>query len=476
MGAGQFDLGTIYKLNHINFATDTFYSSLLNKNIPFFGACAIISDSSGNLICYTNGINIYNKYHLVISNGASFQLASEFPFGYPFNQSVLILPLPEAFGSYIMVDGVYLDIGTTIILSQLRHSIIDINQNSGHGNVIQKKVPIEYSKDTLNLGFLTSVKHGNGVDWWVLLAKYQSNQYRKFLVTKSGVDFFDEQIIGDTIQNGVGYASFSPSGCWYARYVAHGQTSNPKSALYLYRFDRNSGELSSPFHKDFSDIYVYGGVAFSPNSRYLYVARMLQVLQYDLQAPDILASETVVAEYDGFLDENGVPTRFYGLQLAPDNKIYGNIPGFNSRYLHVIDQPNLPGPACNVIQHAIYLPAHNFGTLPNLPFFRLGPAEIPCDSLISQTLTPETGQPRDIRVWPVPAADVLYFSADAVWDEPLRLVLFDAFGRPALDRQTVRLEPTAIVPLEGLPPGVYFYSLLQRNGRGVKAGKVVRTK
>ncbi|MCK6691608.1 MAG: hypothetical protein L6Q97_05840, partial [Thermoanaerobaculia bacterium] len=216
--------------------------------------------------------------------------------------------------------------------------------------------------------------------------------------------------------------------------------------------------------------------AFSPNSRYLYVARMLQVLQYDLQAPDILASETVVAEYDGFLDENGVPTRFYGLQLAPDNKIYGNIPGFNSRYLHVIDQPNLPGPACNVIQHAIYLPAHNFGTLPNLPFFRLGPAEIPCDSLISQTLTPETGQPRDIRVWPVPAADVLYFSADAVWDEPLRLVLFDAFGRPALDRQTVRLEPTAIVPLEGLPPGVYFYSLLQRNGRGVKAGKVVRTK
>lgn len=476
MGAGQFDLGAIYKLNYINFTNDIFHSSLLNINTPFFGACAIISDASGNLLCYTNGINVYNKYHLVISNGANFQLASEFPFGYPFNQSVIILPTPESLGSLIMIDGVYLDIGTTIIFNKLRYSIIDIDQNNGHGSVIQKKMPIEYSSDTLNLGFLTSVKHGNGADWWVLLAKYQSNQYRKFLVTKTGVNYYDEQLIGDTIQNGVGYAAFSPSGCWYARYVAHGQTSNPKSALYLYRFDRNSGELSSPIHEDFSDIYVYGGVAFSPNSRYLYVARMLRILQYDLQAPDILASETVVAEYDGFLDENGVPTRFYGLQLAPDNKIYGNIPGFNSRYLHVIDQPNLPGTACNVIQHAIYLPAHNFGTLPNLPYFRLGAADISCDSLISQTYMPETGIPRDIRVWPVPAADVLYFSADAIWDEPLRLILFDAYGRPALDRRDIRLTPAATVPLDGLPPGVYFYNLLQRNGRVVKAGKVVRTK
>jgi hypothetical protein len=203
---------------------------------------------------------------------------------------------------------------------------------------------------------------------------------------------------------------------------------------------------------------------------------MLQVFQYDLQAPDILASETIVAEYDGFLDENGVPTRFYGLQLAPDNKIYGNIPGFNSRYLHVIDQPDLPGTACNVIQHAIYLPAHNFGTLPNLPYFRLGPAEIPCDSLINQVSVPITGQPRDIRVWPVPAADVLCFSADVIWEEPLRLVLFDAYGRLAFERRELRLSPIATISIEELPSGTYFYSLLQRDGRRIKSGKVIRTR
>lgn len=231
-----------------------------------------------------------------------------------------------------------------------------------------------------------------------------------------------------------------------------------------------------PLHKQFTDKYVYGGVAFSPNSRYLYVARMFNILQYDLYAPDILASETVVSEYDGFLDENGVPTRFFGLQLAPDNKIYGNIPGFNSRYLHVIDQPDLPGADCNVIQHAIYLPAYNFGTLPNLPHFRPGPAEIPCDSLISETTTATPVTPNDIRVWPVPAADVLHFSADTPWEESLYLALFDAWGHKVLERRDFHLTPTALVSLDELPPGAYFFSLLRRDGRSVKSGKVIRTR
>ncbi|MBK8967155.1 MAG: hypothetical protein IPM36_10830 [Lewinellaceae bacterium] len=163
---------------------------------------------------------------------------------------------------------------------------------------------------------------------------------------------------------------------------------------------------------------------------------MTQMFQYDLHAVDILASETVVAEYDGFLDENGVPTRFYGLQLAPDNKIYGNIPGFNSRYFHVIDQPDLPGTACNVLQHALLLPAHNFGTLPNLPHYRLYEATVPCDSLISGTVIPSVSAvSAEIRVWPVPAADFLYFSASENLEKPLNLCLFDALGQLALKKR-----------------------------------------
>jgi hypothetical protein len=217
-------------------------------------------------------------------------------------------------------------------------------------------------------------------------------------------------------------------------------------------------------------------MAFSSDSRYLYVSKFTQILQYDLQATDILASEQVVAEYDGFLDENGVPTRFYGLQLAPDGKIYGNIPNFNSRYLHVIDQPNLPGDSCNVVQHAIYLPAHNFGTLPNLPYYRLYEAEgSPCDTLTTATHWALPAAAPNIRVWPVPAADVLYFSAEGEWPEPLALRLYDAVGRLALTRDAIQVSPYAQINLGELPAGAYFYTLTRPDGVLMKAGKVVRT-
>jgi hypothetical protein len=218
-------------------------------------------------------------------------------------------------------------------------------------------------------------------------------------------------------------------------------------------------------------------MAFSSDSRYLYVSKFTQILQYDLQATDILASEQVVAEYDGFLDENGVPTRFYGLLLAPDGKIYGNIPNFNSRYIHVIDQPNLPGDSCNVIQHAIFLPADNFGTLPNLPYYRLYEAEgSPCDTLTTTTHWVPPAAVPNIRVWPVPAADVLYFSAEGDWSEPLNLRLYDAVGRLVLEKSDLRLSPTASIRLDALPSGAYFYVLTRDGAQVVKSGRVMRTR
>ncbi|MBK8193639.1 MAG: hypothetical protein IPK76_10695 [Lewinellaceae bacterium] len=247
-------------------------------------------------------------------------------------------------------------------------------------------------------------------------------------------------------------------------------------ASYLYRFDRCTGQLAYPLRKNYAIPDYRGGVAFSPNSRYLYVANYTKIYQYDLEASDILASEQVVAEYDGFLDGNGIPTRFSGLLLAPDNKIYGNIPGFNSRYLHVIDQPDQPGAACNVIQHAIYLPTDNFGTLPNVPFYRLYAAGIPCDSMVGAFTPPPPPVNTGIRVWPVPAADMLYFSADNDMPETFDLQLFDAFGRPALRREELYLRPSVTVRLDGLTPGAYFYTLTERSdGKVIKSGRVVKT-
>jgi hypothetical protein len=52
------------------------------------------------------------------------------------------------------------------------------------------------------------------------------------------------------------------------------------------------------------------------------------------------------------------------------------------RYLHVINNPDLPCPACNIEQHGVHLPTYNAASLPNFPNYRLGPLDgSPCDSL-----------------------------------------------------------------------------------------------
>lgn len=463
-----------FKINHIQFTNDTFQVSLISKSIPIFGALGIVSDSIGNLMCYTNDIRIYNANHQIVENGDNFQSITQFPFGYPFDQSAIILPLADTQGVYIMIDGGQKDIGTDIITEKLRYSIIDMNENNGSGKVTEKKITVENTTDTLNIGMLTAIRHGNGKDWWVISTKYESKLHRKYLVTKDGISFYNNQVIGDTVYNGVGYAAYSPSGEWFARYMVYGKTSNPKTAFYLYRFNRCTGQLSAPLRKKFTPPEYYGGVAFSANSRFIYVAKYTKLYQYDLESADILASEKLVAQYDGFLDEKGVPTRFFGLLLALDNKIYGIIPGFNCRYLHVIDQPDLPGDSCNVIQHAVYLPADNFGTLPNVPFYRLYATEVPCDSMVS-TAAPKPPAPTGIRVWPVPVADVLYFSSDGYAGEAFDLQIFDAFGRLALRVPGIRLAPACTVRLETLAPGVYFYVLRKAGGKIVKTGRVVKT-
>lgn len=476
MGVGATEPDSIYKVNKINFNTGVFSSELLDKSIPFYRTLGIISDSSGELLCYSNGINIYNKNHDIMENGEQIESLTQFPFGYPVTQAIIILPVPDSSAQYYMIGSSHLNIGITTICNKMHYSSINMKENDGAGKVTEKKVSF-YSADSLNIGHIAAVKHGNGRDWWFNCTKYMSNIIHSFLLTSVGIVDFGEQNIGDFFPNGDGNAAFSPSGNWYVNYTVFGNATSPNGKLHLYHFDRCTGILSDPNYKFYPGPDVYGGVAFSPNSRYMYVSKYTKIFQYDLEAPDILASEQTVAEYDGFLDENGVPTRFYGLQLAPDGKIYGNIPNFNSRYIHVIDQPDLPGDSCNVIQHAIYLPAHNFGTLPNLPWYRLYEAEgSPCDTLgVSSQWSPPPAVPA-IRVWPIPAADVLHFSAEGDWPEPLDLVLYDALGKAVLSYASLRVSPFAQIDLTVLPPGAYFYTLIRPNGTMVKSGKVVRTR
>jgi hypothetical protein len=468
------------KVNLITFNDGTFQANNLYLNIRFFGAASTVSDTSGALMCYSNGLNIYNFEHETIVDGDSLQSGSSgyFPFGYPFNQSILLIRVPDTINLYYAIYNNNKDIGTTIIATGIYYSLINMADNGGLGQVIDKKKLIPSSSDTLNLGYLYPIRHGNGKDWWLIVTKFNSNIHRKFLITKNGILFHDDQPIGPLVQNGDGFGRFSSDGKWFSRYMAYGQTSDPKSVLYLYKFDRCTGQLSSPIKKDFeiNDV-VYGGVAFSPNSQLLYLSRMTKLFQYDLNVTDILGSEQIVAEYDGFTDDHGRPTRFYGLANAPDGKIYCSVSNVNTRYFHVIDQPNQPGMACNFLQHAILLPAQVFGTVQNIPDYSLGAREIPCDSMVS-TVTQQHDNTLDqeIKVWPVPASDYLCFSSNYPSQELLTLRIFNSAGLEVLMHQRIKLDPIYTTYLDHLASGIYFYVLSDEWGKDLAKGKVIRTR
>ena len=242
------------------------------------------------------------------------------------------------------------------------------------GRVTEKnKIIIE---DTLAIGKVTGVRHANGRDWWVIVHENASGNYRRVLVSPEGIEDRGHVETGwDGIpEEGVGQAVFSPDGNFFAR--INTVSFDTGKFLDIYRFDRYTGYLSNPIQIH-SEANYSAGLAFSPDSRYLYVSSHLEIYQYNLYADNIESSQQLIAEYEPLWD--GGP--FFMAQLAPDGKIY--LCATNGiQYMHVIHQPNKPFPFCNVEQHGLQLPTHNSFSIPNFPNYRLGPlGGSPCDTL-----------------------------------------------------------------------------------------------
>jgi len=266
--------------------------------------------------------------------------------------------------------------------------------DGGSGGVtIKNQVLIS---DALNLGKITSVRHANGRDWWVFCHKANTNTFYRLLVTPNGITVDGTQSIGILRPGDAGQVCFSPDGSKYAYYWG-------VQELEVFDFDRCSGLFTSSTFIEVPDSNAGPGVAFSPNSRYLYVSSVADVYQYDTQAPDIGASMVHIATWDGFYSP-GPPfaTLFDIAQLAPDGKIY-IATGNGTDKLHVINNPDQPGMACDIQQHAISLPTYNANSLPNHPNYHLGPVDgSVCDSLGINVIVQEAELETAVQAYPNP--------------------------------------------------------------------------
>jgi hypothetical protein len=432
----------------LDFQTGSLVISTVFRDIGFRRTSANISDANGELVFSTNGTFVANALGDTMLNGSGLNpgpYSAQYPEGLPNSQGALILPKPEQPGIYYLMH-MTIDNSVVINAEHLLLTTIDMSLDGGLGGVVSKNSSI--LDDELNLGHLTAVRHANGRDWWAFCHKLNTSTFYRYLITPTGISLDGTQSIGMLRPPDSGQVCFSPDGSKFAYYWRdHG--------LEVFQFDRCTGLFSAPATVIYTDGELGGGAAFSPNGRFLYITDVFNVYQYDTEAPDLAASEVLIAEWDStYSPFPPLATLFDIAQLAPDGKIYIGT-GNSTDKLHVIHSPDSAGLACNIEQHGIALPRYFSNSLPNHPNYHLGPVDgTVCDSLGINAGVAEQPAALRISAYPNPSNGqfTLSYPAQAMVGA---LEVRDLSGRLVLRDRIPQWSQVHAVELRGQAPGLY---------------------
>ncbi|MEP7263578.1 MAG: T9SS type A sorting domain-containing protein [Bacteroidota bacterium] len=446
-----------------------------NMNLSFMRTNASIADTAGNLLFYTNGFNVCNALGEVMPNGSGLDssdfYSSWYEDGMPNPQGALIIPYPSHPDSFFLIHQTadYVQFGSVLTVApfELYYSIIDMTLDSGRGDLVERQVT--FLENTLQAGRLTACKHANGRDWWLVTRKCYSDIFYTFLITPDGISSPLTQQIGDTLQPpDIGQVCFSPQGDKYAL-VDH------LNGLRLFDFDRCTGIFSNPIYIPLDSDFVKG-VAFSPNGQFLYVTNDTCVYQYNMWSSNIDSSKLTVALWDStYSPQWPSATTFYTPQLGPDGKIYISC-GNGSDVMHVINQPDSSGIACDVCQHCITLPTYNsFGCVPNHPNYFLG-AETGsiCDSLTVNSNQNFYSENIPLKIYPNPAQNFFwidYYITNSTTNG--ELIMFNTLGEVVMRKTLFSYFRSAKVECKKLLQGVYYVSIIAEN-KMIASGKFVK--
>ena len=320
---------------------------LNDGEIITFEGCATLGDSFGNLLFYTDGINVWNINHDKMPNGTGL-------LGDPSStQSAIIVPKPNTSNLYYIftVDELAKPNG-------LNYSVVDMNLDNGFGDIIQKNIPLL----SPTLEKVNAIKHFNENDYWLITHKYNSNQFYKYLITQNGVSNVQISAVGDVIDgssaNTIGYLKSSPNG----RFLAIANAKANESKVQIFKFDNNNGNInlmaSIQIPNSSVGLGVYG-LEFSNDSSLLYISNInnenkkSQIFQFDLQSEnEVIINNSIylVTEVTSSQNNTGV---IGALQLAPNKKIYVAKNNLNS--LAVINNPDELGINCQFDYNGISL-------------------------------------------------------------------------------------------------------------------------
>lgn len=413
---------------------------------------AVISDSSGSLLFYTNGMKIWNKNQQVMPNGDSI-LGS---FSSTFGALIVAQPGSSRYFYVFTTDAFYND----NLIYGFRYSIVDICLDSGLGDVIKEKKNIKLLDTVAEK--LTAVRHTNGIDYWIITHKYYSDAFYSYHLSSAGIIDTVISHVGSVHPIGmigtvaaIGELKASPNGQRLA--IVNGQDGTNNNIAEYFDFDKNTGIVSNCISIQTNPLYSYYGISFSPDNTKLYISCWLNnigIYQFDLNAgggnPDsVRASMTQLSNPFSVC---------YGMQLAVDGKIYLARSSNPGSYLSVINNPNNAGLNCNFVDAAIYL---NSGLcsagLPNfIDSYDYSNTTYNCDtvSVIEISfLNP------DITIFPNPSNGS--FQIENTQSKVETIEIFNAFGALVYEKT---VNSNQISMNLNVPDGIYFIYIIYKEG------------
>jgi hypothetical protein len=375
----------------------------------FKGAvCAVSDEITGELLFYSNGSQIFTSNHEIMENGDSLNCV-DYEFGnrkegYHLTKSMIALKErnnDSLFHLFHYAENVA-NSGDTIF----KFYYTQIKLSNSIFKVEKKNIPLLNTK--LCKGSLQVVKHANGHNWWIYMSDYNTDTTFRFLL-------HDGNLAGPFIQHFpfkiYEPAPFGPKprldqnvNCLITPDGKKGIRMDIFSGLSLYDVDRRTGEFSNlvyyPNWQSPAPNWLTSknsSISISPNSRFLYLVNENKLWQLDLAASNVSDSKVLIDEYDStkiiFISD------FKESQLAPDGKIY--ISSYDP-VVHVINNPNLKGHACNFKQHALITQVLLNG-FPFIPFQDLGPLET----------SSENYEQSDFDLYPNPCTDYIILDKES---------------------------------------------------------------
>ena len=359
----------------IDFSSGTPVADTNGKMVAGEGVSSI-SDTAGNLLFYTDGVDVWNKTHQIMDNGSGLMGHSSS------TQSSIVVKQPGNDYIYYIFTLDAVNSFLTPPHKGFRYSIVNTNQNSGLGKVMLKNIWIADSTSER----VTAIQHCNRKDMWIIAAKANSNTYMAYLLSDTGLNTLPvisqtgplAPIIASFWSCAAGYMKASPNGKKIAvAFCCENHTTT------LFDFNNATGILSNPIPIGFSNLDYLSSYAleFSSNQKYLYINYVgggndfSKIYQYDISSNNPVAINLSGVEiYSNYIPPNTFSEHAYANQLAFDKKIYISFRGYS--FLGVINAPDSAGLACNFVKNGVFLNGKNcYVGLPTFfpGYFKLAP-------------------------------------------------------------------------------------------------------